>query len=81
MATNKIMNSRSQQKIDTESNWKLATNFSPLKGELIIYAPDENNQEPRFKVGDGISNVNDLPFVYESKNKTQVQIITWEEND
>ena len=55
------MNSRIQQKIDIEANWAKAT-FAPLKGELIIYAPDENYDYPRFKIGDGVTAVNALPF-------------------
>lgn len=50
------------QKHDTETNWLKATNFIPLKGELIIYDADATYTYPRFKVGDGITNVNDLPF-------------------
>ena len=46
----------------TESDWIKAINFSPKDGEIIVYKPDENHVTPRFKVGDGITNVNDLPF-------------------
>lgn len=42
----------------TAADWKKAVNFSPLKGEMIIY----NDNPPRLKVGDGTTNVNDLPF-------------------
>ena len=49
-------------KHDTEANWMLATNFSPLAGEIIVYDPDANNEAPRIKVGDGSTNVNALPF-------------------
>jgi hypothetical protein len=31
-----------------------------MTGELIIYDIDENHQEPRFKLGDGITLINDL---------------------
>lgn len=55
------MNVRIQHKIDIEANWSKAT-FAPLKGELIIYAPDEKYNYPRFKVGDGITSVPNLPF-------------------
>lgn len=59
----KILKSRIVHKHDVAANWALATNFSPLKGEIIVYDPDENNEQPRVKVGDGETNVNDLPFV------------------
>ena len=31
------INTRIKNKIDTEENWKKATNFIPLEGEQIIY--------------------------------------------
>jgi len=40
-----------------------AVNFTPLKGEIIIYSKDENYDYDRIKIGDGISNVNSLPFI------------------
>ena len=59
-------NARMQQKIDTYENWSKATNFIPLKGELIIYTTDENgNEKIGFKVGTGEQdkNVHQLDFV------------------
>lgn len=68
--TNQIL-TRIQHKHDVEANWRKATNFAPLAGELIIYDADENYEYPRFKVGiwDGESEktadmlVSNLPFV------------------
>ena len=67
---------------DTAENWARAINFSPKKGEIIIYNPDpvgteytktviingesyevNSSSHVRFKIGDGITNVNALPFV------------------
>lgn len=62
MAT-KTFKGRIQNKHDTEANWKVATNFKPLAGELIIYDGDNAHSTPRFKVGDGSTLVSDLPFV------------------
>lgn len=59
----KKFNARVQHKIDTQENWEKATNFIPLKGELIIYDIDANNASRRIKIGDGITPVNDLEFV------------------
>ena len=59
----KKFNARVQHKIDTQKNWEKATNFIPLKGELIIYDIDANNTLRRIKIGDGITPVNDLEFV------------------
>lgn len=49
-------------KHDTEANWLKATTFKPLEGELIIYDVDSTHSAPRFKVGDGVKVVGDLPF-------------------
>lgn len=58
----KSFNTRIQQKIDTAENWAKAINFTPLKNELIIYDKDEDYDYYRFKIGDGITNVNNLSF-------------------
>lgn len=60
---NKTVGARIQLKNDTEANWRRAKNFSPLQGEIIIYSTDESHPFCRIKVGDGITNVNDLPFI------------------
>ena len=54
---NKVIKTRMQQKHDISENWAKAENFSPLVGEIIVY--DDLN---KFKIGDGKTNVNDLPF-------------------
>ena len=60
---NKILKTRSQQKRAVEADWKKASGFIPLRGEIIVYEADENYSAPRLKIGDGNTNVNDLPFV------------------
>jgi hypothetical protein len=77
MATQKVIKTRVINKHDTEANWLKAVNFVPWQSELIIYDKEvdangntlelpEGRQEPytyeRFKIGDGITNVNELPF-------------------
>lgn len=59
----KTLSTRIIHKHDVESNWLLATNFTPKQGELIVYDIDSNYLYERFKIGDGIQNVNKLPFV------------------
>lgn len=54
---NKTYQGRIVQKHDTSANWAKATNFIPLKGEIIIY--DDLN---KIKIGDGTTKVNDLKF-------------------
>ena len=74
MATQqKKVSSRIIPKHDIESNWNKATNFVPLKGEIIVYDADENYSYPRVKHGDGVTNVNELPF-------REVQV-DWDQND
>ena len=60
-----IIEGRIQHKNDVEANWKKAVNFIPLEAEIVIYLPDEGHKTARIKVGDGITNVNDLPFSQE----------------
>ena len=62
----KTLKTRIIQKHDTEANWSLATNFTPLNGEIIIYDEDENYNYKRIKIGNGIDNVNDLPFTIDN---------------
>lgn len=61
--------SRIVHKHDTEANWIKATNFIPKQGEIIIYDIDSAYSYERFKIGDGVTNVNYLPF---SGNTTTV---------
>lgn len=66
MASEKMINGRLQLKHDTEANWNLAaekSNFTPKIAEPIVYDADEVYDYIRFKIGDGIKNVKDLPFI------------------
>lgn len=58
--------SRIVHKHDTESNWLKATNFIPMKGEIIVYDVDENYNYERMKIGDGITVVSSLQFVIDT---------------
>lgn len=60
----KNLNTRIINKHDIAANWALATNFIPKLGEIIVYDADENNPEPRIKIGDGVNKVNDLKFFH-----------------
>lgn len=61
--TEKQINSRIVHKHDTGENWNKATNFIPKQGEIIVYDIDTTYSYERFKIGDGVTNVNNLPFV------------------
>lgn len=53
---------RQQQLVDTEANWNQTDEFVPFDGELVIYKADENNQQPRIKIGNGETDVKSLGF-------------------
>lgn len=63
MAEKNFNNVRIVNKHDTEANWLKATGFTPKQGELIVYDVDDNYSYERIKIGDGVQNVNNLPFV------------------
>jgi hypothetical protein len=55
-------NARFCPKGDIEANWNRAVGFVPLDKEIIIYKADEEHPVARFKVGDGKTLVQNLPF-------------------
>lgn len=57
----KTLKIRTIQKHDTEANWE-SSSIIPKKGEIIVYDPDENHAESRFKIGDGVKTPSALPF-------------------
>ena len=60
---NKTFQGRIVQKHDTKANWDKATNFIPLKGEIIVY-----DDLRKIKIGDGKTNVNTLNFIADTGN-------------
>lgn len=58
----KTIRTRIIHKHDIEANWNLAINFTPKQGEIIVYDVDATHAYERFKIGDGVTNVNNLPF-------------------
>lgn len=83
MAEKRIV-SRVIQKHDVEANWIKATGFIPMAGEIIIYDRDDNVTDEslkgtysyeRIKVGDGIQNVNTLPFVDDAVRESLIEQI------
>lgn len=55
---NNTFQGRMIQKHDTKANWDKATNFVPLKGEIIIY-----DDLKKIKIGDGATKVGSLAFI------------------
>lgn len=57
----------------TEAEW-LTINYIPKSGEIIVYDSDDKYSYPRFKTGDGVSQVRLLPFSLATISETQVYI-------
>lgn len=61
------MKERIQIKHDLEENWEKAINFIPLAGEMIVYdgiiEEGKYIKMPKFKLGDGVTKLNELPFI------------------
>lgn len=72
------INGRIQVKRDTKANWAAARGFVPLAGEVVVYndykiktyTVEEYGEQvektvliPNIKIGDGVTYVQDLPFV------------------
>lgn len=69
---NKELQSRIIHKHDVAENWSKAENFIPKQGELIVYDTDSNYTYERFKIGDGVTLVNNLPFMPDPTDKMLV---------
>lgn len=52
---------------DIQAKWdkdELKT-FIPKAGEIIVYDIDDNHSYERFKIGDGVKTITELPFAVE----------------
>lgn len=85
----KILNTRLQQKHDIAANWE-KTNLVPLAGEIIVYDDrylDADRQEVivatavRYKIGDGVTSVNKLPFADAVDVTRKVKELGWRLDD
>lgn len=75
MSSNPKIKTRILLKTGTTNDWQNAANFSPLLGEVCIYTDrfpvyEEDGTTlkyymPGIKIGDGITNINNLPFIAE----------------
>lgn len=55
---------------DTQANWEKLVDFIPKNGEYIVYDIDGNFSYQRFKIGDGVTKLKDLPFVIDKSVET-----------
>lgn len=58
----KELKARIVHKHDTEANWNKAINFIPKESEFIVYDMDDTHNYFRLKIGDGVTDVINLPF-------------------
>lgn len=71
----KTYEGRILHKHDTKENWDKAVNFIPKISELIVYDADDDCAFPRVKIGDGVTKVTELPFVWEALSKSDIDTI------
>lgn len=71
----KTLKTRIIHKHDVELNWNKAINFIPKQGEIIVYDIDSNHSYERIKIGDGVTNVNNLPFVISTLTNDEIDAI------
>lgn len=88
------INGRFQQKFDYEANWLKATNFVPLKGEVIVYLAEANPNGTLIS-GATLPSGRTTPYSYPRTkigdgtstvtslpfSTSMVQICTWESDD
>ena len=55
-----------------QANWEKATDFIPMKGEIVIYDTDETYAYERIKIGDGVTEINQLPFNIDTITDTEI---------
>ena len=69
---NTNINARVIHKHGTQVNWEKITDFIPMKGEIVIYDTDETYAYERIKIGDGVTEVNQLPFNIDTITDTEI---------
>ena len=76
---NKRIVCRLISKNDTEENWLKNQSFVPMKGEQIVYLPDDTYNYFRFKFGDGVTPISTLHFFNGNYNDLEnvPQAETW----
>ena len=59
------LNARVLHMHDIEENWNKCVEFVPEKSEIIVYDIDDSHDYERFKIGDGVKTITELPFAVE----------------
>ena len=58
-------------KVDSKENWDKAKNYIPDKFTIIVY----DDIPPKIKIGDGVHNVIELPFLSNKEVKDDTLIL------
>ena len=75
------LNSRIRLRNDYADVWSSnGDNFIPLDGEAVIYK-SRTGSAPKFKLGDGVKTLSQLPFVNDYQNATQFKSGLMSAND
>ena len=61
----KTLKTRIVHKHEIAQDWSSAQGFTPLQAELVVYDSENEKTPSRIKIGDGKTNVNNLPFIDE----------------
>ena len=67
--SNNVLRARTIHIHDVEARWNQATQFIPKQGELVVYDIDNTHSYQRFKIGDGVTPVVELPFAVDAALK------------
>lgn len=59
---------------DVEAVWNTIPEFIPKCGEVIVYDVDDTHTAPRFKIGDGVTGIVELPF---GSVDSLSEVVTW----
>jgi hypothetical protein len=70
-------------KHDIADNWLKAVNFIPKLNELILYDGVLKDgiyiELPRLKIGDGVTKLNDLPFIESASSGSEINYLYYDE--
>lgn len=70
-------------KHDIAENWLKAVNFIPKLNELILYDGILEDgiyiELPRLKIGDGVTKLNDLPFIESAISSSEINYLYYDE--
>ena len=59
----------------TDAFWRQRSSFVPKPGELIFYDVDSSYDSPRAKLGDGVTKLTNLPFMFDPITNEEIDQI------